>query len=149
MDGRRDLILVIDDDADDQYIIGELLREAGLSDFVVRNNGEEALKYLDRKIDDAQLPHLILLDLSMPILGGKLLLKLLKSNNRYASIPIIIYSGGTDHNEIIECLKLGATSYVIKPTTVENMHDLIHEVEKILFSQAKNNAEQIDLELKF
>jgi len=60
-------------------------------------------------------PDLILLDIEMPEMNGYDIIKILKSDNRYADIPVIFVTAKTMETDELEGLALGAVDYVAKP----------------------------------
>ena len=73
-------------------------------------SGHEAVDILSRT-----LPDLILLDLVMPEMSGRDLLRTLKSEGRTQSIPTIVVTGLSGNEARISALQGGATDYLIKP----------------------------------
>ena len=115
-------ILIVDDDADDRYLIIRAFRDTVLADklqFAV--NGADALKYLDALPRDAELPGLIVLDLNMPILDGISTLNLLKSSSRYKDIPVVIFTTSANPTEKKRCMDLGAADFIVKPNTYSGL----------------------------
>ena len=86
------------------------------------NNGAEALKILE---SSNQLPHLILLDINMPVLNGKELLKILKSNALYKHIPTVMFTTSQKMNDLKECYNLGINGYMLKPTNYDEYRSKI------------------------
>ncbi|MCL2218780.1 MAG: response regulator [Chitinispirillia bacterium] len=71
-------------------------------------------------------PDLILLDINMPNVDGWEVIRKLKSDRRYASIPVIFLTGRNDKESIVKGFGLGAADYVSKPFSD---HDLITRIE--------------------
>ena len=80
------------------------------------SNGAEALKILE---SSNQLPHLILLDINMPVLNGKELLKILKSNVSFKHIPTIMFTTSEKMKDLKECYNLGINGYMLKPSNYD------------------------------
>jgi two-component system response regulator len=55
------------------------------------------------------------MDLNMPKLGGREALKALRADPTLRHIPVLIVSTSAFHEEVLECYRLGANSFVIKP----------------------------------
>ena len=84
-------ILIVEDNADIRETFRMLFELEGY-DVTLAGNGEEALQQLD---DEALEPSLILLDLSMPVMGGREFLEVLKARGERA-IPIAVLSAEVD-----------------------------------------------------
>lgn len=131
-------ILVVDDDDEDRMLIQEMFSEIGAPDIThYEKSGETALSYLEQ-LSENKLPSVIVLDLNMPKLNGTQVLKLLKTNERFKDITVIIYSTSINHIEKEQMLKLGAHSYVIKP----NSYDECLEKAKYFYSLSLVSTEQ-------
>jgi putative two-component system response regulator len=61
------------------------------------------------------IPDLILLDVEMPVMDGFEAIKLLKTDTRYADIPVIFLTSKTDDESRKKGLELGAADYIGKP----------------------------------
>ena len=110
---------MIDDDDDDRMLMQDIFIEIGAPGAVhFEKSGEAALSYLET-LTEAELPVIIVLDLNMPKLNGTQILKLLKTNEKLKDITVIIYSTSVNYIEKEQTLKLGAHSYIIKPSSYE------------------------------
>ena len=118
-------ILLGEDDIDDQELLKEVFASIdGSYRLLFANTGEQVLSALG-KLSDNQLPCLIVLDYNMPGANGAEILKELKKQPRYENIPCIIWStSGSDTYKTL-CLKLGAVDYLIKPSRIKEMADIV------------------------
>ena len=118
------LILVGEDDLDDQEFLKEVFVSVDDSfSLIFASNGPGVLSLLEN-CDDKQLPCLIVLDYNMPGSNGAEILKELKSNSRYDSIPKIIWSTSRSDTYKDICLELGANDYLVKPSNVNDLVDI-------------------------
>lgn len=116
-------ILVVDDDREDQLILGEYFADIGVSSQVkYLDNGETTISFLDATEKNEELPKLIVLDLNMPVLNGTQTLIYLKRTTRYRHIPVIIFSTSENEEEKRKCLSYGAIDYLVKPMTWNEGH---------------------------
>lgn len=98
---RQRSILIIDDDADDRFMIRDSFERIQWSQHVTTvNSAQEAFTLLDMAADGPDLPALILLDYHMPQLNGEVTLRILKEHPRYRQIPVYVYS--TEMNDAME-----------------------------------------------
>jgi len=105
-----DRVLVIDDDATIRFLLKNILKEY---EVISMEDGYKALDWLN----SGNVPDLILLDLEMPNINGRVLIRRLKSSYKHRNVPIIILSG-TDSKLIkTSFMKLGASDFIIKPFT--------------------------------
>ena len=120
-------ILLVDDDADDRQIFEEILGEIDPDTLVeTAENGLEMVAFLD-KLEDDELPEMIILDQNMPKMTGKDSLIFLKESTRYRHISTIVYSTYQVKDFYQECLELGAQDVVAKPDTMQAYREMIEQ----------------------
>lgn len=119
-------ILLAEDDADDQLLFHDFLhRRPDIELLPVADNGVLLLAALENIGSVALLPNLIILDQNMPKKNGLQTLKALKENNRYAHIPVMIYSTYTDRQLIQTGLQQGAAAVLQKPLTKDGYNAMM------------------------
>jgi CheY-like chemotaxis protein len=119
-------ILVVDDDPDDQELICTALAEIGGIFCKVISNGEGVIDFLNRSILKDGLPSLIVLDFNMPRINGDRVLSLIKRNENYKDLPVLIYSTYLS-DQISEILiSQGAMGCYVKPA---NYSMLLNQIE--------------------
>jgi CheY-like chemotaxis protein len=117
-------ILVADDDADDRAILQDAMVELEAGQVLrFAQNGEDALRILGKEFNAGYKPALIILDLNMPKLNGTETLRHIKNDDRYKTVPVIIYSTSLNPMEKEKCMMLGAHSYITKPVTFKESMD--------------------------
>lgn len=102
-------VLLIDDDVQIQELVRFNLEKDGVA-VLTASNGEQGLDLAKR-----EKPDLIILDLTLPVMDGYDLCKLLRAENDTADIPIIILSARDDVADKVVGLELGADDYITKP----------------------------------
>jgi CheY-like chemotaxis protein len=126
-------ILVVDDDVEDHFILQDYFSEAELEHSVgFRENGKEAIQYLESISEDSFLPDLIILDLNMPIMNGTQTLINLKGIPRLRQIPVIIFSTSENETEKRKCLSLGAVDYMVKPHSLDECRETIRRFSSFI-----------------
>ena len=113
-------ILVVDDEKIILDSCKKVLTEEGFN-VLFATSADSALKTLE-----TQMPAALLIDVKMPEQDGISLLEELKE--RYPFIPIVIMSGYPTHETISESIKKGATRFIAKPFTPDELIEVIHEV---------------------
>ena len=108
-------ILVVDDDPALLQTISIVLREQGY-DVTTAEDGARMLEALE-----LHAPDLLLLDVLMPQLDGFQLLERLKSDDRYADIPVLMVSSLPAEEATVRTLGLGAADYIRKPFRVREL----------------------------
>ncbi len=102
-------ILIVDDTPEDIKVIGTILRQKGFR-ITFANSGGKALEIIKQNP-----PDLILLDIKMPDMDGFEVCRRLKANETTQDIPIIFLSVGTETDNKLKGLELGAVDYITKP----------------------------------
>jgi CheY-like chemotaxis protein len=120
-------LLIVDDDADDRMFFIDAVSEIDETiECVVAKDGLHALELLN---DPAfELPDIIFLDLRMPRFNGKRCLAEIKASDRLKNIPVFIYTTSTDVKESTELKSLGATHFISKPHSPEDVYYIISVV---------------------
>lgn len=124
---KRAIILIVDDDTNDQFLIKTAFREIGVKDPIYSvSDGTEAISYLkgEGEYADRQkflFPTLLLVDLKMPKVNGFELLQFLKNHRDLTVIPTIVFTSSADRNDIADAYLLGANSYHVKSQTLPEL----------------------------
>ena len=119
-------ILLIEDDIDHADLITEVLEKNGIkNEIILMKDGQEVIDYFQGKYVNtteriADKISLIVLDLNLPKINGMDVLKFLKKNPVYCSIPVVIFSTTSEVRVIAEGYKNGANSFITKPISYEN-----------------------------
>jgi two-component system response regulator len=109
-------ILIVDDDEDDYSLMSDAFQESCPDGVELdwKKDGEEALDYFFNREDNG-LPVLVLLDLNMPKVDGREVLRQLRAAEKYQHLPVIVFTNSEDRRDILESYRMGANSYVRKP----------------------------------
>jgi len=130
-------ILLVDDDIGDQKLIKKSLSDQRVANHIYTvESGEEALDYLARsknEDDECPTPHVILLDLNMPGMGGKEFLRRVKASDDFNSIPVVVLTTSDSENDILESYKLQAAGYIKKPVSMEEFGKILSGLEEYWF----------------
>lgn len=126
-------ILLAEDNANDIELILIALQEAGLpNEIVVTRDGEAAMNYLHRRGEHAGRaavpPALVLLDLKMPRVDGREVLRDMREDAELRTIPVVILTSSKEENDLLQTYQLGANAYVVKPVAFD---EFIGAVSKI------------------
>lgn len=116
-------ILIVDDEVDLVETVRFPLEMEGFN-VLVSYNGEDALNQA-RKVK----PDLIILDLMLPKLDGYKVCRLLKFDEKYKHIPILMLTARTQEKDKIMGMETGADEYITKPF---EMDDLVERVKTYL-----------------
>lgn len=122
--------MLIDDDEDDREIFLSVIQNIlPNATYTVAINGQDALS----KLDGSWTPHLIFLDLNMPLMNGKQFLAAKRDSLKLNSIPVVILSTSSDQSTIAETIELGAVYFVTKPDKYSAWEGALRDVLKNFF----------------
>lgn len=119
MIGKKVILLVEDNPADELLTLRALKQGNLANEIVVVRDGAEAIdyifstgKYSEKNSDE--WPELILLDLKLPKIDGLEVLRRIRADERTRLLPIVILTSSTEEKDLIESYRLGANSYIRK-----------------------------------
>lgn len=127
-------VLLAEDNQDHLFLTIRALREAEGTQLEVEavEDGKEALDYLNRtgRFKGRPLPHLILLDLKLPKVHGLDVLRALKEDPELKEIPVVVLTSSDRPEDIASSYRLGANSFVTKPTTAGGFQAGLEQVRR-------------------
>ena len=104
------VIMMVDDEILNIEMTQAFLEDAGYSRFVSTSDSEGAIELMRR-----EKPHVLLLDLSMPKVGGIQILAALREDKELRYIPVIVLTSSSDGPTKLQALGLGAIDFLAKP----------------------------------
>ena len=119
-------VLLIEDDPDHAELIIDELNTGDINtEIILKKDGQDAIDYFQRTDIDSSVRveleiDLIISDLNMPKVHGMDVLKFLKNNSRYSSIPVIIFSTSSDPETIKKAYENGVNGYITKPISYDD-----------------------------
>jgi len=126
-------ILLVEDNPMDVELTLEALEENRLANrVVVANDGVEALEYLRCEGKYAhrnpENPAVVLLDIKMPRMDGKELLRIIRSDVNLNTLPVVMLTSSREEPDLICCYEMGVNAYVVKPV---NFNDFMNAVKQL------------------
>lgn len=119
-------ILVVDDKQPLSELVAQFLGQS--HEVTTMDNGLAAMTWLQ----SGNIPDLIITDLEMPEMDGFEFIKRVKESGLFSDIPIIVLSCRDSSSDRVECLRLGADDYMVKPF---NPEELLIRADKLLIRQ--------------
>jgi two-component system response regulator len=120
------IIMLVEDNVADALLIERALQKSAIKNPIFRaKDGLDALNYLFRlgryeDRDPNEMPAIVLIDLNLPKMDGLELLRRMRADYRTKLIPVAIFTGSNEEQDLINGYTLGANSYVRKPTDSES-----------------------------
>ena len=109
-------LLIIDDEPAICRILNQYFSE--IFEVVIKTNGLEALQWLEA----GNHPDAIVVDYQMPLMDGPALLQEVRARPLHRHTVLIMLSGSDLSSSKIQCLRLGADDYLVKPFNLEELH---------------------------
>ena len=134
MQPKEKAILLVEDNPDDVALTVRAFRKNDIENqIVVAKDGVEALDYLFGTgiyagRDTQEQPHLVLLDLSLPRLGGLDVLRHIRGDARTKLQLVVVLTTSTEEKDIALSYELGANSYVRKPVDFDNFLEAARQI---------------------
>ena len=126
-------ILLVEDNLIDAKLAISALKKGDIQHrLTLIRDGEEALEFLEQrgKFVRAPRPDLILLDLFLPRVDGRGLLRQLKQRQGLQSIPIVVLTASEFDDDRADCEHLQVDSYMTKPVNLDKFLDVVKELKR-------------------
>jgi two-component system, cell cycle response regulator DivK len=115
-------VLLVEDTEDNRFMMRRLLEMTGYS-VVEARNGEEAVQTAQE-----EMPALILMDLSLPVIDGLAATRLIRKLPGFDHTPIIAVSAHDTADFQLEAMDAGCDSYITKPIDFTELEGLIERL---------------------
>ena len=133
-------ILLVEDSPGDVRLTIEALADAKISNKIsVASDGIEALRFLrqEGEFKDAARPGLILLDLNMPRMDGREFLEIIKNDDEYRNIPVVVLTTSQADSDILKSYNLRANCYITKPVDLDQFLVVVQSIQEFWLSIVK------------
>jgi len=132
-------VLLVEDNMGDILLTREGFKRSG---FPVNlhhvENGEDCLAFLKKEgaFSDAPTPDLVLLDLNMPVMDGREVMKTLVADVRFRHVPVVVLTTSANERDIQEMYDLRCSTYIVKPLDFEEFQRIIQVIAEYWFTVA-------------
>jgi two-component system response regulator len=125
-------LLLVEDNPNDVELALHVFKKHKLANHVkVVRDGVEALEFLfgdDGGVPCGSVPKVILLDLKLPKLDGKEVLRRVKADPRTKLIPVVVMTSSREERDLIACYELGVNSYIVKPVDFTQFTEVVRQL---------------------
>ncbi|MBS1190961.1 MAG: response regulator receiver protein [Rhodocyclaceae bacterium] len=132
-------VLLVEDNQGDVLLTREGFKR---SSFPVNlhhvENGEDCLAFLKKEgaFAGVPTPDLILLDLNMPVMDGREVMKILVADPRFCHVPVVVLTTSANEQDVWEMYSLRCSTYIVKPLDFEEFQHIIQVIAEYWFSVA-------------
>ncbi len=116
-------ILIVDDFSTMRRIIKNLLNDLGYSNTAEAEDGNSALVALNQGSFE-----FVVTDWNMPGMTGIELLKAIRADDRYKTLPVLMVTAEAKREQIIEAAQNGVNGYIIKPFTAQTLEEKLGKI---------------------
>lgn len=121
-ENKAETVLLVEDTEDNRFMMRRLLEMSGYR-VVEAMNGEEAVR-----LARTEVPQLILMDLSLPVIDGLAATRLIRKFPELEKTPIIAVSAHDTSDFQSEAIQAGCNRYITKPIDFNELEELIKQL---------------------
>lgn len=126
-------ILLVEDDLDDVELLEDALRDHNVAyEADILHDGSAAVDYIRTC---TSCPDLVILDFNLPKVHGRQIILELKSTTSFKQIPLLILTTSSAREDIDYAYQNGADKYLIKPTSMAQVKELVDEIVRLAGKQ--------------
>lgn len=122
MNNKLKKIIIVEDEPDTVEMFAEMMRLSGY-DVLKSYGGTPAINLITEEKPDA-----VVLDMMMPGVSGLDVLREMRKNPDLEVVPVVVVSAKGMPNDIQEALEAGATAYLTKPVTYQQLSQAVQEI---------------------
>ena len=125
-------ILLVEDSPTDALLAKEALKFSKvLNNLHTVMDGVDAIAFLRKEGEYANVPRpdIILLDLNMPRMDGREVLKEIKADEDLKLIPVVVLTTSMDEIDVLKAYGLHANCYIVKPVDFEKFAEIVRTIE--------------------
>ena len=124
-------ILLVDDDPDDLMLLKDAIESLDNKfNFAEANDGRAAMHILKNSASEQTLPSLVVLDINMPILDGREMLAIMKSDPILKDVNVVVFSTSSNPTDINYCKQFNVAMFS-KPFNITLLKDVAQQIIQI------------------
>lgn len=116
-------VLVVDDFPTMRRIVINLLKQLGFQRINEAQDGLDAWNMMQETAID-----FVVTDWNMPKMNGMELLKTIRSDSKYSSIPVLMVTAEAEKENIVQAIQAGVSNYIVKPFTAEILKEKLEKI---------------------
>jgi two-component system, chemotaxis family, response regulator Rcp1 len=130
---ERASIFLAEDSPADVYLFREALKAHGVdTELVVFGDGEAAMSFLTTVEQSGPVPQLFVLDLNLPKIDGRAILKYLRDHQRFAQSLVMILTSSSNVADREESIRCGANCFIQKAQNINEFLDIGRRIKEML-----------------
>ncbi len=125
-------ILLVEDLDSPRFIISSYIKSLGYEEVETADSAKKALKILDK---DSQKFFCVITDVNMPEMTGIELVQEIRKRASLAHLPVTILTSYSTAENLIECIKAGASGFLVKPPKKDSLRKEIEKARRITITK--------------
>lgn len=150
----NETLLIVEDEENDAFLLKNALRKAGIQNPIqLADDGRMALDYLggfgrfaDRRV--YPLPSIVFLDLKLPCVNGLAVLEWIRRETSLPPVVVVVLTSSTLDEDIERAYRLGANSYVVKPSSREKLIAIVNDFGNWWFKHDASSSQRFCLPVR-
>ena len=130
MFSKNSVILIVEDSNGSRAQLRAELKTLGYVNVLEAENGIRGLQQIEKAEKSAAPVSLVISDLNMPEMDGLEFLKRVRGTEHLVQLPFIVVTTNTEAGEVVKAVNAGASSYLLKPYDIHELHGSLEEVFK-------------------
>lgn len=133
-------VLLVEDSPSDARLTQEAFRDGKIrNNLTIVTDGAAALSYLRRETpyESAPRPDLVLLDLNLPKMDGREVLRRIKTDPALQSIPVVVLTTSEAEEDVAKAYEYHANCYIRKPVDLDSFLHIVSVVENFWLTVVK------------
>ena len=141
-------ILLVEDNHEHLKLTRYILKRQKVhGDLHIVRDGQEALDYLYRRGDFADTkisprPDLVLLDLNIPRIAGREVLRIIKTDESLKSIPVVVVSSSNREEDVSYAFEHGAAAYISKAEGFEKLNEALSSIHTFAIPAGRDRRDE-------
>lgn len=138
--GKLIQVLLVEDSPSDARLTEEAFRDGKIANkLTVVTDGHDAIAYLKQKgrFAGAPRPDLILLDLNLPKMDGREVLRRIKTDDEFKTIPVVVLTTSEAEGDVSKAYEYHANCYIRKPVDLKRFLEIISTIEDFWLTVVK------------
>lgn len=129
-------ILLVDDLEMSRTLLRMELMRVGLRKIDDAEEGQSALTMLEYALEEGKPYSMIICDWNMPVMDGLELLKLIRKDKNFKSLPFIMLTAEAEMEAVTKVMQAGATDYLVKPISPDGLAKKMNALVAKYFTKA-------------
>lgn len=151
---KQQWILLAEDNVNDADLAARALAVNGNAELVVvAHDGVQAMDCLHHRGEffaraGTGNPAVVLLDLKMPRMSGLEVLRQIRENAKFKTIPVVAFTTSREPEDVAQCYRLGVNAYVVKPVGFDELVTVLKAIKAFWLELNHPPPDQLSTSLK-